>query len=64
MKNYLFEYRYDGDVYCFTIPADSLEEAKARAKAMSWARYEGEVFATIKVPTIGFGSLFRKLGLL
>ena len=62
MKNFLFEYRYDGAVYCFTITADSLDEAKARAKAMSWARYEGEVFATIKVPTFRFSNLFRKLG--
>jgi hypothetical protein len=37
MKRYLFHYRYDGKEFGFDVPADSLDEAKGRVKAMTLA---------------------------
>jgi hypothetical protein len=54
MKRYLFHYRYDGKEFGFDVPADSLDEAKGRVKAMTLARYEGELVATIPdAPGVG-----------
>lgn len=47
MKTYLFSYPYQGKQYCLDIPADSLEEAQGRFKAISWGQYDGELVATI-----------------
>jgi hypothetical protein len=47
MRQYLFSYRYDGHEYGLTIPADSADEAKGRAKAIAMARYDGELMMTI-----------------
>lgn len=54
MKRYLFEYRFGDAEYGFEIPADSLEEARERLKALTWARYEGEIKATVRIPGGGF----------
>lgn len=60
MPKYLFDYRYNGDEYGVDIEADTLSEAKARLSAMSFARYAGEIKATIKVP--GGGWLWKLFG--
>jgi hypothetical protein len=53
MKRYLFEYRFGDAEYGFEIPANSLAEARERLKALTWARYEGEIKATIRIPGAG-----------
>lgn len=53
-NRYLFEYRHDGSEYGIEIVASSLEEAKERIKALTWARYKGEIKASIRIPTGGF----------
>lgn len=61
-KDFLFSYRFEGAEYSFTVPALSMTEAKARHSAMGMARYDGEIFATIKVPEkLGIGTLLRKV---
>lgn len=47
MRRFLFEYPFDGGEYALEIPADDEAEAKARLKAIPWAKYKGEIFATI-----------------
>lgn len=61
-KDFLFSYRFEGAEYGFTVPALNMDEAKARLSAMGLARYDGEIFATIKVPEkFGVGAMIRKL---
>lgn len=60
-KKYLFEYRYDGDLYGFDVLAESPEEAKGKVSAMGLARYCGEIKLTIPVP--GGNWLARFFGL-
>lgn len=59
-QDYLFEYRHDGGTWGLKIRARSPEDAQARLKALAWARYRGEVGATIQVPSV-FGRLVAKL---
>jgi hypothetical protein len=47
VRKFLFEYPYKGDDYALEIPAADEAEAKARLMAIPWARYKGEIFATI-----------------
>ena len=54
MKRFLFEYPFRGDVYCFEIPADDAAEAQERIKALPWAQYKGEIFATIPATPAGW----------
>jgi hypothetical protein len=50
-RRFLFEYRLHGAEWCLEIVAASPEEARERVKALAWAQYRGEVFATIRVPS-------------
>ena len=61
-NRYLFEYRHDGSEYGIVICARSPEEAKERINALNFARYCGEVQATIHVPDVGsaLGRIFRR----
>lgn len=52
-NRYLFEYRHDGSEYGIVISARSPAEAKERINALNFARYCGEVQATIHVPDVG-----------
>lgn len=52
VKKYLFEYQYEGKHYCFTLPAQSHEEAEARFAQLVHAQYIGQVEAEITAPTI------------
>lgn len=52
-RKYLFSYRFEGAEYGFDIPATSPDEAKRRLSAMGMARYDGELYATIPVPSGG-----------
>lgn len=58
MKRYLFEYRFGDAEYGIEIVADSIEEARERIQALTWARYEGEIKATIRIPG---GGLINRL---
>lgn len=50
-QDYLFEYPHEGGVWALKVKARSPEDAQARLKALAWARYKGEVAATIPVPS-------------
>ncbi|EKS30904.1 hypothetical protein [Afipia felis] len=50
-ERYLFEYRFENAEWALEIVASSPDEAKERLKAISWAKYKGEIFAKITVPT-------------
>lgn len=59
-RKFLFSYRYSGGEYSFDVPAESVEEAKARVEAMRLSRYDGEIFATVKFPFANWlARLFR-----
>jgi len=49
-SRYLFEYRHDGSEWGIEIVAKSPQDAQERLKAISWARYKGEIAAKIPVP--------------
>jgi hypothetical protein len=54
-RDYLCEYPFEGDWWCFKITAKSNEEALARIKQMPWAVVKGEHMATIQVsPRVGW----------
>jgi hypothetical protein len=57
-KTYLFEYDHDGARWGFEIVASSIEDAEARVQRLPWARYVGELKATIPAP---FGIVARVL---
>ncbi|WHQ69478.1 hypothetical protein [Methylorubrum extorquens] len=59
-QDYLFEYPHDGGTWALKVKASSPEDAQARLKAMAWARYKGEVAATIPVPGL-LGRIFLML---
>lgn len=59
LTEYLFSYRYDGHEFSFGVPAYSLEEATARVKAMTFARYDGELVARIPAAIPGAGLITR-----
>mgnify|MGYP000983646667 CR=1 FL=1 len=52
-NRYLFEYRHGGAEWGFEINARSPQEAKERIKSLAWARYKGEIQATVYIPTGG-----------
>ena len=47
LTDYYFVYRYLGNEYTFTIPAESLDEALERRNQMGLARHEGILHKTI-----------------
>lgn len=57
-NRYLFEYRHGGAEWGVEIAARSPEEAKERIKSMGWARYQGEIKATVHIPT---GGVFTRI---
>ncbi len=58
MQEYLFTYRFDGTEWGTSVFARNPVEAKEKIKAMSLARYDGELMATIpELP--GAGLLVR-----
>ncbi|ABA04538.1 conserved hypothetical protein [Nitrobacter winogradskyi Nb-255] len=48
-QRYLFEYKFDGAEWGVEIKAASPNEALERLKAISWAKYKGEIYATVPV---------------
>lgn len=58
MKRFLFEYPFRGETYGFEIVAEDATEAGERIKALPWAQYKGEIFATIPATP---GGWFRRL---
>jgi hypothetical protein len=57
-NRYLFEYRYEGAEWALEICARDLDDAKARLKAIPWARLKGEVAFSGRVPG---GSLLLRI---
>ena len=57
-KRYLFEYRHDNSEWALEVIATSPEDAKQRLKALTWARYQGEISAKVPIPG---GGIIRKL---
>ena len=49
-RRYLFEYRHDGSEWGIEIVARSRQDAQERLKAISWARYKGEITAKVSIP--------------
>ncbi len=49
-RKFAFSYSFQDRAWALTIPAQTPEEAIARVKAISQAKYDGEIFATIPVP--------------
>jgi len=59
-REFLFEYRFDGDIYGQSIIAPDIETARRKVSAMSAAIYKGEIAATVRLPTRSWWrSLFR-----
>jgi hypothetical protein len=56
-RRYLFEYRHGDADWGIEIVAKSPQDAQERLKAISWARYKGEIAA--KIPMPGGGLLNR-----
>lgn len=54
MNLYTASYRYQGQQWCVEFRAESMEDADARLKAMTWGRVDGQIMA--KVPA-GFQML-------
>jgi hypothetical protein len=48
-QRYLFEYKFDGAEWGIEIKAANPNEARERLKAISWAQYKGEIYATVPV---------------
>lgn len=51
-REFLFEYRFDGDVYGLPVMAASPEEARRKISAMGLATYKGEIGLKIKIPGV------------
>lgn len=52
-KTYCCAYHYDGKTYGFNIEARSETDARERLKCLPLARIDGELVATITVPSGG-----------
>lgn len=50
MREYLFEYHFNGTTWGITIHASSVNEAKEKIKAVGMAAYKGESMARIGLP--------------
>lgn len=59
-REFLFEYRFEGDIYGLPVIATSIDEARRKVSAMTFATYKGEIFA--KVPATPKGWWQRLLG--
>jgi hypothetical protein len=46
-REFLFEYRFDGDVYGLPVVAKDIETARLKISAMTFAIYKGEIAAKI-----------------
>jgi hypothetical protein len=57
MKLHSFTYTHDGAEWALRIMASSPEDARARIGRLTWARYDGEVVASVPA---GLG-LFARL---
>lgn len=61
-QEYLFEYPHDGGTWALKVKASSPEDARDRLKSLAWARYKGEVAATVAVPGVLVRVVTRLLG--
>lgn len=42
LKNFVFQYNFNNEVWAITVPAKTIEEAKEKIKVISQAEYVGE----------------------
>jgi hypothetical protein len=59
-ETHLFSYRFDDHEYTIDIIAKDADEAKARLKALAWAKYDGSLVTRISAAP-GAGMLVRAL---
>ncbi|MDY2947061.1 hypothetical protein [Mannheimia varigena] len=59
IRKFAFSYSFNDRSWALTIGAQTKEEAIERVKAMSQAKYDGEIFATIPVPDKSLSFLAR-----
>lgn len=59
MKEFQFSYRFDGADWGISIHADDAQQAREKIKAVSWARYDGEVMA--RIPAVPGAGIFVRL---
>ncbi len=52
-REFLFEYRFDGEVYGLPVQAASLQDARRKIGMMQYAQYKGEVAAVIPLSPRG-----------
>jgi hypothetical protein len=53
-REFLFEYRFDGDVYGLPVRAKDIETARRKVSAMTFALYKGEIAARISLSPRGW----------
>lgn len=51
-RKFVFSYRLEGKDYGITIPAKDMAEAHERIKAISTARYDGELWMSVPLPFV------------
>lgn len=59
MREFLFNYHFNGSEWGITIYANDAAEAKEKIKAVALARYEGEMYMRIPASMSLFGLLPR-----
>lgn len=65
MKTYLFSYPYERSEWVIEIKALNEQDARARVKALTFARYDGELVLKVPVPIgplVAVRALLRWLG--
>lgn len=60
-RDFLFEYRFDGDVYGMKVVAPDIDTARRKASAMGLAIYKGEIAMTIPASPRGIWRRIRAL---
>lgn len=50
MKTFLFSYPYDRSEWVLEIKALNEQDARARVKALTFARYDGELILKVSMP--------------
>ena len=59
-KTYLFSYNHDGARWAFDIQAKDAADARRRLASIAFAKYDGELVASIPVPGGGILASLRR----
>jgi hypothetical protein len=60
-SRYLVEYKFEGEAWCFELPARDRADAEARLRAMPWAQLLGEVMFSASMPESKLSRWISKL---